>query len=164
MLICDLLASQDDGFLWQSLQEENGIVYEVNGHVDYYQEFGFLSCGAPFMLEDLKAGFSIIMKQVERIKKADYSETILKKFQKRCIQADKRRWNHNFDRFVWVMGDIIDRGRTYELEEWLSFYEGLDKNYLAEVANKYLDNQRLQISILASKDNKVDLSFFEHYA
>lgn len=155
LFILDLLNETDDGLVWHELREQSGLIYDLDGLVDYYPAFGFFSLSVAVLPEDLTTSLSIVLDQVERIKTKDYPNRLFKKLHRDYVQVNKKNWGKNFSRFNWIKSDLLDEIKAYDLEEWLKVLGKIDQSYLAETAKKYLLNQKLHLVLVGDKGNNI---------
>lgn len=158
LLILDLLSDQDDGLIINTLRAESGLIYDLETHIDYYPGFGFISVNTSLMPNDLQTGISIIFGQIKKVQNQEFSKIILRKFIKDHILGDKKKYRSNWDRFYWIMNDILDRNLVYSIDEWLNFYPRLTPEYIADIAKKYLNCANLQVVTVGGQKNPISQS------
>lgn len=150
LFILDILTKQDSGLLWQELQNEKGIIYEMDGHTDNYPGFGFMSIEIPVLSDHVNTCMSTILDQIDNIKKENYSKKLLDVIIKNNQEDDEDRWANNSDRFVWVKGDLLDNKKVYSLEEWIELSRKINKGYLSEISKKFFTPESLHIILIGN--------------
>jgi predicted Zn-dependent peptidase len=161
LLILDILCGQSDGLVWKVLQDQEGLIYDLDDRLDSYPTSGYLSINLALMKEDLVKGVSLLLSQIERIKLQDYDDSLFVKTKKKGIKASREQWFRNTGRFYWVLTDVLERKSSYSLEEWLSFYEEIDKEYLAHIAKKYLLHEDLNMVVIGDGVEGMNLAALE---
>lgn len=145
LLIADRLCDSPDGLLWRALQDETGLVYDIDYYVDSYNTFGYFSIQIGVLRGNEDKCIGIILDQVNKLASATYAETALRKIIKEERMRDKALWEKNPSRFKWVISDLRNQGSVNNLDDWRTIYKSINPGYLASIIKKYLTNNVLQI-------------------
>jgi predicted Zn-dependent peptidase len=141
LLALDLLTAHRSGLLWRVLQEEAGLTYAVEGHVDYYGDYGFFSLHSDLLPADLPAGLDRMEEQVGNVLSGTYSQRLFKALLEETVADLEERWADPAGRFYWLESDLLDRKRPYPLSEWQAIYRDINRAAVSAAAQAHLSTE-----------------------
>ncbi len=141
--------------LFQKIREEEALAYQISTSLAKYYDCGSFNISAGIKNKKLIKAVSLILDELEKIKKTGLTEDEFRKAKEFIIGSTLINLENSTDRMLWMGAKVISNDPVLRVEEIIRNIRKVKSNEVQEVADKYLKKDNLNLSVIGPVKNDI---------
>lgn len=158
-LLSTILGENMSSRLFQIIREKHGLAYDINSHVNYFNDTGGFVISGGIKPDKLEKFINLVLKELKNVKKNSVAVSELKHAKEFYEGQLAINFEKTMTKMLWMGENLMSTGRVPGIKDVLAEIEKINIDDLYRIANNIFNNNILNVSIIGpvKEDTKLEL-------